>query len=81
MKLQAFDNDHLKVELAITVDAMMPFARATYNLEGDRPLCLETYEVARRLEAEMRNHHLCRGNKNISANNNLEGSETSARPL
>ena len=28
----------LKIELAITVDACEPFAKATYRLEGDGPL-------------------------------------------
>ena len=34
----------LKIELAITVDAMEPFVKATYKLEGDGALCLVAYE-------------------------------------
>ena len=34
----------LKVELAITVDGMMPFVQATYNLEGDGLLALTAYK-------------------------------------
>ena len=33
----------LKMELAITVDAMTPFVQATYNLEDDRLLALKAY--------------------------------------
>ena len=33
----------LKMELAITVDAMTPFVQATYNLEGDGLLALKAY--------------------------------------
>ena len=32
------------MELAATVDCMEPFVKATYNLEGDGFLVLETYE-------------------------------------
>ena len=34
----------LKIELAITIDVMEPFAKATYVLEGDGALALITYE-------------------------------------
>ena len=34
----------LKMELAVTVDSMEPFVKATYNLEGDGFLALEVYE-------------------------------------
>ena len=47
----------LKVELAITVDAMKPFVQSTYQLEGDDSLCLQAYQIVRKLEAEMRNLH------------------------
>ena len=33
----------LKIELAVIVDVMDPFVRATYNLEGDRPLSITAY--------------------------------------
>lgn len=47
-KLQDILNDQqklalLKVELAITVDAMKPFVQSTYQLEGDGSLCLQAY--------------------------------------
>ena len=34
-----------QVELAATIDAGMPFVKATYNLEGDGPLVLNCYET------------------------------------
>ncbi len=34
----------LKMELAITIDAMEEFAKATYALEGDGPLALVGYQ-------------------------------------
>ena len=34
----------LKMELAITIDAMEPFVKTTYILEGDGPLALVAYE-------------------------------------
>ena len=34
----------LKIEIATTVDAMEPFVKATYKLEGDGPLSLEVYK-------------------------------------
>lgn len=33
----------LKIEIAITVDTMEPFVKATYNLEGDGPLVFYAY--------------------------------------
>ena len=33
----------LKIEIATTVDAMEPFVKTTYQLEGDGPLSLEAY--------------------------------------
>ena len=39
------------VELAVTVDAGMPFVQATYNLEGDGPLGLTCYETISALNA------------------------------
>ena len=61
-KLQDILNDQeklalLKVELAITVDAMKQFVQSTYQLEGDGSLCLQAYQIVRKLEAEMRNLH------------------------
>ena len=34
----------LKIEIATTVDAMEPFVKATYKLEGDGPLSFEAYQ-------------------------------------
>ncbi len=34
----------MKFELAVTVDAMEPFTKAKYSLEGDGPLALVAYE-------------------------------------
>ena len=34
----------LKMELSVTVDAMEPFVKATYALEGDGPIALTAYE-------------------------------------
>ena len=34
-----------KIEIATTVDAMEPFIKATYKLEGDGPLSLEAYQL------------------------------------
>ena len=35
----------LQVELAATIDAGMPFVKATFNLEGDGPLVLNCYDT------------------------------------
>ena len=42
------------VELAVTVDAGMPFVQAMYNLEGDGPLALTCYETISALNAAAR---------------------------
>ena len=42
-----------KVELAVTVDAMAAFVKATYNLERDGPLALMAYECVRSLYANI----------------------------
>ena len=42
------------VELAVTIDAGMPFVKATYNLEGDGPLALTCYETISTLNAAAR---------------------------
>ena len=58
-KLLAVLNDpqqkpYLMVELAVTIDASMPFVKATYNLEGDGPLVLSCYETISALNAAAR---------------------------
>lgn len=47
----------LQVEIAITIDAMEAFVKATYNLEGDGPLALTTYEEVRKLFAVISAKH------------------------
>ena len=43
----------LKIELAATVDAMEPFVKATYDLEGDGPLALQAYQHLRTVESSI----------------------------
>jgi hypothetical protein len=45
---------YLMVELAVTVDAALPFVKATYVLEGDGPLALSCYETISSLNAAAR---------------------------
>ena len=45
---------YLMVELAVTIDAGMPFVKATYNLEGDGPLALSCYETISALNVSAR---------------------------
>ena len=47
----------LKIELAITVDAMEPFAKATYALEGDGALAIVTYKRVRMLYSVISTDH------------------------
>lgn len=49
----AANSRKLKIELALTVDAMLPFVKATYYLEGDGPLSLTAYECVRSLYAHI----------------------------
>ena len=44
------------MELAATVDCMEPFVKATYNLEGDGFLALETYQRINALYITRSNH-------------------------
>ena len=48
---------HLMVELAVTIDAGMPFVKATYNLEGDGSLALTCYESISALNVAARQAH------------------------
>ena len=57
-KLLAIVNDRaafrkLKIELAITVDSMEPFVKATCDLEGDGPLVLYAYQKISSLHAHV----------------------------
>ena len=48
----------LKMELAVTVDCMEPFVKATYNLEGDGFLALEVYERLSALYIAITSKHM-----------------------
>ena len=48
----------LKMELAATVDCMEPFVKATYNLEGDGFLALETYQRINALYIAVTSNHM-----------------------
>ena len=61
-KLNAILNDpakyrKLKIEIAITVDAMSPFVPSTYLLEGDGPLALVAYRQTSKLHATICEHY------------------------
>ena len=47
----------LKIEIAVTVDSMAPFVRATYNLEGDGVLALVAYDCVQSLFAHVHAGH------------------------
>ncbi len=47
----------LMVELAVTIDASMPFVKATYNLEGDGPSALTCYKTISSLNVAARQTH------------------------
>ena len=47
----------LKIEIAITIDAMEAFVKATYNLEGNGALALSAYEEIRKLFAVVSAKH------------------------
>ena len=47
----------LKMELAITIDAMHPFVKFTYELEGDGPLVLIAYERISTLHHHVSSEH------------------------
>lgn len=47
----------LKMELAIMVDSMLPFVKATYLLEGDGPLALTVYQCLSELDAHIVAEH------------------------
>ena len=47
----------LKVELAITVDALKPFVCATYNLEGDGALAVSAYQQISKLYSTIECEH------------------------
>ena len=47
----------LKMELAVTIDAMELFVKTTYNLEGDGPLAIHAYEQVKALYNHISLHH------------------------
>ena len=51
------EKKHLQVELAATIDASMPFVKATYSLEGDGPLALMCYDAICALNMAARQAH------------------------
>ena len=52
------NNRKLHIELAIKVDAIEPYVKATYRLEGDGPLMLKTYEeIATALACILNQHY------------------------
>ena len=55
----------LKIELAITVNAMQPFVQTTYYLEGDGPLALVAYEQISMLYSVISTKHF--PNANVAA--------------
>lgn len=48
----------IQMELAVTVEFSRPFVQATYNLEGDGPLCLIAYDTVSSLIHFVTNPHL-----------------------
>ena len=54
MLLNQQEKAYLMVELAVTIDAALPFVRATYLLEGDGPLALSFYEAISSLNSAAR---------------------------
>ena len=47
----------LQVKIAVTIDAGMPFVRATYNLDRDGPLALTCYDTINALNMATRQAH------------------------
>ena len=47
-----------KIEMAVTIDGMEPFVKATYFLEGDGPQALHAYERISLLFSTIPTHHL-----------------------
>lgn len=56
----------LKMELVVTVDAMEPSVRATYDLEGDGPLVLYAYQIISSLFAHISLAHHPNVAKNLA---------------
>ena len=69
----------LKMELAVTVDAMEPFVKATYALEGDEVLSLVAYEKI----SALRSHIVASHHPNVAAvaKHLANGSTTNERML
>ena len=68
-----------KVELATTVDAMLPFVKATYSLEGDGPLALQAYQIVSSLYHHISLQHY--PNLNAVARQLSQGSVTRENQL
>ena len=68
-----------KIELAVTVDAMAAFVKATYNLEGDGPLALMAYECVRCLYAHITTEYF--PNVSAVAKHLVNGNQTHEQQL
>ena len=68
-----------KIELAVTVDAMGAFVKATYNLEGDGPLALMTYGCVRCLYAHITTEYF--PNVSAVAKHLVNGNQTHEQQL
>ena len=58
LQLLLQSSKELMVELAVTVDAGVPFVKATYKLEGDGLLAIECYEILSSVKAAIQVCHL-----------------------
>ena len=68
-----------KIELAVTVDAMAAFVKATYNLEGDGPLALMAYECVHCLYAHITTEYF--PNVSAVAKHLVNGNQTHEQQL
>ena len=69
----------LKLELAITLDSMEPFVRATYNLEGDGMLAMFAYQQISKLKSAVISEHY--PNVNALAKHESGGNASHERQL
>ena len=67
------------MELAATVDCMKPFVKATYNLEGDGFLALETYQRINALYIAVTSNHM--PNVTAVAKSQANGNSVNERQL
>lgn len=77
------------VELAVTIDAGMPFVKATYNFEGEGALALTCYEIISALNVAARqanysnlaavSSHICLGDVQM-VNKLLQRAKSCVKP-